>query len=412
MDSQQRSIVRQTRSMTRAAAEKVKSNLQANAVRGNENSSFEATLIDSVGGDDYDCVGCDRPNNAELYMVQCKDCNRWYHFSCGKVTTATVHAAVFSCELCVQRVPVPPSGSCTGQSSRSSGRRAQISRELERLEEEKRLMDEMESEQLAQEQALLQKARLEKIERTKRYIAKKYDLRSQQDEQEGSASVCSFRSNRMSKSRVGDWIQTQREVADNTGLGMVGNISELPSADSIQPSIANPVERHHENFSSTPLAEEVRAVNVHSPAAVLVLPQVDISSIIRKTGNTNRKENAEENSKAGIEGKSNQNVSPIIPPVDVQPLLAMLDEARVRPSMEAVVLKNTEIAASYEHWRQQRMKRELELAEQVRSLETQRAKTVDELRDEREELERMQQMQTSFERQRQQLAEQDSELRR
>lgn len=204
MDSQQRSIVRQTRSMTRAAAEKVKSNLQANVVRGNENSSFEATLIDSVGGDDYDCVGCDRPNNAELYMVQCKDFNRWYHFSCGKVTTATVHAAVFSCELCVQRVPVPPSGSCTGQSSRSSGRRAQISRELERLEEEKRLMDEMESEQLAQEQALLQKARLEKIERTKRYIAKKYDLRSQQDEQEGSASVCSFRSNRMSKSRVGD----------------------------------------------------------------------------------------------------------------------------------------------------------------------------------------------------------------
>ncbi|XP_055623136.1 trichohyalin-like [Toxorhynchites rutilus septentrionalis] len=182
MDSEQRSIVRQTRAMTKAAAMKAMSN------PSNNKSTHEKDNNDDVDrGDEHDCAVCDRPNNAELYMVH------------AKIVTDV---------------------SSTGQSNRSSARKAQIEREFELLEEEKRLMDEKENEQLAQEQALLKKANLDKIERTKLYIAKKYGLRNQQEEHGGGASVHSLRSNRTSNQRVGDWIQTQRETADKTGLDM------------------------------------------------------------------------------------------------------------------------------------------------------------------------------------------------
>lgn len=370
MDSQQKSIVRQTRSMTRAAAEKAKSNLQSNrVVCGTEkthDTPFEATFIDAEAGEEYDCAGCKRTNNAELYMVQCKDCDRWYHFSCGKVTTATVHATSFSCTHCVPRILTSQPHSFVSRSSGSSARKAQIERELERLEEEKRLMDEVEKEQLAQAHALLQKARLEKIERTKQYIAKKYDLRSQQDEQEGSTSAHSFRSNRMSKSRVEDWIQTQREVVDRTGRGIVENISELLTADSILPSVANPVERLDENFTSTPLAEEARAINVQSPVAVINPTDESNKSAVRKPRSTNLGQNWKANADAGIDDKSDFSISPAIPPVNMQPLLAMLDEVRAGPSTQGAIPKNDEVAVSYERWKQQRTNRELELAEKVR----------------------------------------------
>ncbi|XP_058814890.1 histone-lysine N-methyltransferase 2C-like [Topomyia yanbarensis] len=245
MDMHRRSIVRQTRSVTKAMAKAAKHNL-ANRKLSHEGSvlydaSFKATVIDTEHGNEHDCASCDRSNNAEWYMVQCKDCDRWYHFTCAKVDTATVQTTTFSCILCVPRIAIPALSSVMGQSSRSSARKARIDRELERLEEEKRLLDEMEKERFEQAQALLERTTQEKLERTKQYIAKKYDLRSQQDEEE----VSSERSCRthQSNNRVGDWIETQMKRTEGTS--------------------SDPVDIRSVKLTSTPLVKGLQVLYYH-----------------------------------------------------------------------------------------------------------------------------------------------------
>lgn len=95
--------VRHTRSQTRAKQ------ANANLNPGGDNSSshssvsedfFITSMMDKDGGELRDCAGCDRPNNSERYMVQCENCNHWYHFTCANVNTATVRSASFVCVLC------------------------------------------------------------------------------------------------------------------------------------------------------------------------------------------------------------------------------------------------------------------------------------------------------------------------
>lgn len=141
----QGSFVRQTRSRTKTTQDAVgnQSGDGACAMIDDPNTtpddSFVPSVIDLEHGNEFECADCDRPNNAELYMVQCGGCKRWYHFSCAKVDPITVRSKDFSCAQCSSKVSPPPASSTAGRSSVSSSRRAQIARDLERLEEERLL---------------------------------------------------------------------------------------------------------------------------------------------------------------------------------------------------------------------------------------------------------------------------------
>lgn len=141
------SMIRQTRSKTRAAKESVNPNLQVETDSLEEkhsSNSFEPSIIDVEGGDKIECGGCNKPNNAELFMVQCRCCSRWYHFSCANVKQSTVRKEAFACKLCVL-----PASSRTSRTTTSSVRQARIARELEHLEEERKLLERMHEEELA-----------------------------------------------------------------------------------------------------------------------------------------------------------------------------------------------------------------------------------------------------------------------
>ncbi|XP_058826161.1 uncharacterized protein LOC131686058 [Topomyia yanbarensis] len=420
------SNVRQTRSMAKAA----KTNLEKVDINergeGRYDPSFVPSMVDDVEGEVFDCAYCDRPNTAEWYMVQCKECEHWYHFSCAKVSTTSVNKAAFSCVLCVPRISVPAIRSDTSRITSSSARKARIDRELERLEEERRLMDELCQEKLAQEQALLEKATLEKLERMKLYIARKYDLRSQQDGND-EHSEGSYRTNRTSTSRVGVWVESQRKI------------TEFAAADPTLPTMVSPVDTRNVKFTSTPLAESasVGKMGVHSLLSGDIATVSNMNSLIRTTGSITIGENLEDDSDGivGIEDKSYHDlISPILPSVSVQPLITLLEDARAGPSNVGTVPKLAKSVPTYDHWRQEtgalrlqelhhnkenevRRKRELALVEQVKQLEMQRAQDLHE--QQRKEAEFKQQLQilkqdhAAAELQRQQqIASWDSELQR
>lgn len=184
----QGSFVRQTRSKSRAIQDAAGSSSQpvrSDGARLNVPESieeaFEPSLIDIEHGGDHDCAKCGRPNNAELYMVQCGKCKHWYHFSCENLDTVTARSSVFVCAKC-KVVDPPPPGSSRTRSSASSAKRAQIARDLLRLEEERCLREKLENERLQNEKLLVEKAMNEKLEREKEYLARKHELLRQQGE--------------------------------------------------------------------------------------------------------------------------------------------------------------------------------------------------------------------------------------
>nr|XP_029734536.1 PH domain-containing protein DDB_G0287875-like [Aedes albopictus] len=156
-------------------------------------------------GQDHDCAVCNRPNNAELYMVQCGGCKRWHHFSCARVDAHTVKSKEFRCAECLPKQGFERSSrSVSGRSSATSGRSSQIDREIQRLEDERRVEEEVENERLRQEKLLIEKAAKEKLDREKQFIARKHELLKLKDDE--SVSITSRRSSRSSIRKVEDWV--------------------------------------------------------------------------------------------------------------------------------------------------------------------------------------------------------------
>ncbi|XP_062550977.1 uncharacterized protein LOC134215911 [Armigeres subalbatus] len=327
----QKAITRQTRSQTRATQGDGNSSSQppcgGEQVHNNSEQPFEPSLNDIEHGDDYECVECKRPNNAELYMVQCGHCKHWYHFSCAKVDAATVRSNEFTCAKCSPKVPPPAASSTTGRISISSSRRAQIARDLQLLEDERHLRENVELERLQQEKMLVEKAMKEKLAREKEYLARKHELLRQQDEDAGS-TLSSRSSHASSRNKVEAWFKYQL-TADSIANGT--NLEDPP----VKPSVPD--------GSSTPM----NISQVNDVVCTQALPGVnrDVTSASRTIDSVSIEESpgidVEVHRQAGQQQQpaTTQASLPKLPLVDIQPFVKFLDEAIPTSSEIALISK-------------------------------------------------------------------------
>ncbi|XP_055644997.1 uncharacterized protein LOC129780594 [Toxorhynchites rutilus septentrionalis] len=204
-----RSNVRQTRSQARALRER-----QANLHIGSDQALLRDPAKDNTRvklssdnerAEAFDCAGCQRPNNSEP-MVRCRDCQCYWHYSCANVNSTTVHMEPFVCATCIQPIrfaPIRPSSSAL---STHSVRQTRISRELERLEEERQLEEQIHRERVEQEKLLQERARRETLDRQRQFIARKYEILSQGDEDNDDlrSGSSSFRN-----SKIRNWLDEQ-----------------------------------------------------------------------------------------------------------------------------------------------------------------------------------------------------------
>nr|XP_029722530.1 apical junction molecule-like [Aedes albopictus] len=145
---------------------------------------------------------------SERYMVQCQDCRQWYHFSCANVNAITVRKTGFTCVLCltngVTGSTEPTPSVISAPSRMSSARKGRLDRELLRLEEERKLLGDLDREWIEKERALNERELTEKLERERQFIARKHELLSHHDDEE-CRSVRSMRSSQRSTKRTDDW---------------------------------------------------------------------------------------------------------------------------------------------------------------------------------------------------------------
>lgn len=303
----EKSFVRQTRSKTKAARIANPTGVLPSTTGQAPDSAddeFVPSLIDSEHGQDHDCAVCDRPNNAEWYMVQCGGCKRWYHFSCARVDTKTVHSKEFVCVECSRKqISQRSVQSVSGRSSAASSRRSQYERELQRLEDERRAEEQVEEERRRQEKLLMEKAAKEKLEREKQFIAKKHELLRLQDDE--IVSTSSRRSKRSSIQRVEDWVDKLVDPA---------------AAPGDQEQVPGPVDQHSMPVgASTPLGRSVEELqrdlagddNVEQGLACVVKQR---TSVPRTIGSITI-------------GDSPEVELPKLALVDIQPYVRLLDES-------------------------------------------------------------------------------------
>lgn len=213
------SNVRQTRSRTRVQQENADLNPGNDDKMSSKSSedSFIPSMVDDNGGELHDCGGCNRPNNTERFMVQCRNCTRWYHFTCANVNTTIVRSSNFVCVVCMPREisgPIETTPSVISElPHKSSQSRARLERELLSLDEEKKLLEDLIWERIEKERALNERELLEKLEREKEFIARKHELLSQHDDEERRSERSNRSSQRCSK-RTKDWVM-QTKAAGN-----------------------------------------------------------------------------------------------------------------------------------------------------------------------------------------------------
>ncbi|XP_062707629.1 uncharacterized protein LOC134288027 [Aedes albopictus] len=139
-------------------------------------------------------------------------------------------------------------------SGTSSSRKALLDRELLRLEEEKQLIDDLNREKIERERALNEKELQQKLERGKEFIARKHELLRQQEEEEGK-SVCSMRSSQRIAKRTEDWVN-QSKVIDEAGEVVV-DVRQVPQPTSAITAHPEGVGLAEVHVSSTPIKAAV-----------------------------------------------------------------------------------------------------------------------------------------------------------
>nr|XP_029710237.1 uncharacterized protein LOC115256123 [Aedes albopictus] len=191
-----------------------------------ERLSIVRELSEEEAATEASCPGCNRPDIAERYMVQCDMCERWYHFSCAKVDEA-IKDRSFSCCKCVAVLnqDAKTDSLRSSQSGRSSSSRlANIQLQMQRLAEEQtaqeKLMQEtqefareLREKSVQQEIEIRSNSMKERMERELEFIKKKYNLLQNELNEEDSGSVKSVASQRSASSSVRRWLESQMEAA-------------------------------------------------------------------------------------------------------------------------------------------------------------------------------------------------------
>lgn len=179
------------------------------------------------------CAGCAQPDSVED-MVQCDSCDAWWHYTCAKVDDS-VKDQKWECIRC-QAGSV---GSRCAKSNTSSARerRARVQLELQRLDEEKALVDKMQREKEEQEKVAREeeKVRREKALEDKKaieeeYVRRKYQLLEETiiDDDRSDKSRSSAQS---SRSKVKEWIDRQSLIV-KTGSGNTLSPTAISTANS------------------------------------------------------------------------------------------------------------------------------------------------------------------------------------
>nr|XP_029709201.1 PH domain-containing protein DDB_G0287875-like [Aedes albopictus] len=244
-------------------------------------------------------------------------------------------------------------------------RQARIARELERMHEEEY-----------------------KFEREKQYLAKRFDLLRQQDEQDGTSNSGSSHrcqhSRQESQNRVQDWVDDVARITEGAGERLPGTTVVVNEKD-FDPNVIITNEGH---ASSTP-------VKTHVPTPLVPLRLNDKSqelvSAPRTTGSIAIGETADEDSESAIGavgGTNRPRISPVLSFVDVVgPLDDLLNNPVVTKSKTGTIPK-LQTRPSLEQWRSRttnnehekervkendvRGQRELDLIDQLNRLEMQK----------------------------------------
>ncbi|XP_058817784.1 uncharacterized protein LOC131681093 [Topomyia yanbarensis] len=150
------------------------------------------------------CAECDRPDWAED-MVQCDECQDWYHFTCAGVS-GTVSSRNWSCRICL------PISVSSRSSSRRSGR---MLLEKQRLEEEQKLRrnrffqeKELERKMIGMELAAERKRILEEEELEQSFLKEKYEVleRMQEEGTDRRSVISKASSTPTSVEKVSQWM--------------------------------------------------------------------------------------------------------------------------------------------------------------------------------------------------------------
>ncbi|XP_053685846.1 uncharacterized protein LOC128735386 [Sabethes cyaneus] len=309
------SHVRQTRSRTKAMQNTNLTLDDADKVSScSSESSFIPSMIDIDGGEGQECIRCNRPNNAERYMVQCSNCNGWCHFTCANVNTESARSSSFVCG-CVTNVAGRVPSVISGISETSSVRKARVERDLQRLQEEQKLLEDLEKERIEKERALVERELREKLERGKQFIARKHELLSQQDVDEVK-SVRSMRSSQRSTQRTADWVK-RTGIAEISGEDVVGKTSTPPTLNDDQLENANSSNAQEVHPSSTPLGTPAALV----PQAVHDATELEDKSIPGTVQSLTF--HNPEDSTAGTVGNGDGGKLPNLSHVNLQPFPSM-----------------------------------------------------------------------------------------
>ncbi|XP_029713831.2 dual specificity protein kinase splA-like [Aedes albopictus] len=141
------------------------------------------------------CPACNRPDWADA-MVQCEECEDWYHFGCAGVTRS-VENRRWTCDDCL---PI-------SVSSRSSSVSKAL--ELQRLQEEQQIRRKRFLQEKALEKKRLEQERqqiLEEEELEKTFLQEKFSLMEMQEADE-QGSIKSSRSRRSNRESIMQWMR-------------------------------------------------------------------------------------------------------------------------------------------------------------------------------------------------------------
>ncbi|XP_055614576.1 uncharacterized protein LOC129760917 [Uranotaenia lowii] len=389
---------RQTRSQTKAIREAMKANLQIASSHTSENCGtlFEATFVEANRGHEKDCLSCDQRNDADKFMVQCMGCQGWEHFKCAGVTTANAHEIAYRCVMCRPRVPPPAPSSITVESTASSSRRARIARDLERLEEERKLHE---------------TAAKAQLDRDKTYLNKKYKLLGQQDEEDETDSARNKRSSQAGSCRVTDWMKEQSETVARSERNIVPKTSEAAKPVDFGKTVEfTLVSELGAAKTSTPVNKPV--VNEEkTPAAVALdlagwIVDLDHTSLQRTTGSISIGERQDIESVDTDEASMQNPSASKFPMVDIQPFLRLLKDVESSEQKTGAYPKPSQ--PEFEKWRLEtenlrrvqslqqqhaqendiRRKREIELMNQLKLVEQQHRADVEKMQEKEAEYRR------------------------
>nr|XP_019530815.1 protein enabled homolog [Aedes albopictus] len=210
------------------------------------------------------CPACNRPDWADA-MVQCEECEDWYHFSCVGVTRS-VENRHWACDDCL---PI-------SVSSRSSS--ASKALELQRLQEEQQIRRKRFLQEKALEKKRLEQERqqiMEEEELEKTFLQEKFSLLEMQ-EADDQGSVKSSRSRRSNRESIMQWMRNDG-TKEPSGSTPNDAIKQAPNPET---ALQNADIRGDRNPVSSYLAGDQSTLPVRPRSNKNFLPQVETPALL------------------------------------------------------------------------------------------------------------------------------------